>query len=226
MFNSVKILVVILAIAVLFVGSCENGRDVSDPAIGEEVDDDYEIEVLALDEGYLKNEIETRYSYPVFGSVIAEKGYRMNIRDAAYFKVRDKNNGKTSNMTMIPCTKPGHDSSVAMVYYIESDGEYIVTAAEYFKEEEYRISHPLDDEVYEKMMCGESDEKHLIQLTAQNLSAKTYWRCVAKYSVATCIGCAVKCYLSGPGWTVCTSTCCSIGTIVSMISCLFTVYGM
>lgn len=226
MFSSVKTLAVILAIAALFVGSCQNGEDVSDPAIGEEVDDDYEIEVVALDEGYLKDEIETRYSYPVFGSVIVEKGYRVNIRDAAFFKVHDKNNGKISNITMIPCTNSGHDNSVAMIYYIESGGEYIVTAAEYFKEEDFGISHPLDTEAYEKMMCGEPDESRMIQLAAQNVSAQTYWGCVTKYSVATCIGCMVKCYLSGPGWTVCTTTCCSIGTIVSMISCLFTVYGM
>lgn len=225
MFSSLKTLIFVLAILAFLLGSCGENEDISDPADGGEIEDDLEIEIVPIDETDVENEIETRFSYPVYAAVIEEKGYRVMMRDAACYKVRDKESGRITNLTMIPCRHPETDDSAAMIYYYEREGEYLVTAAEYFKDEGYEISHPLDMEALENSARYGLDEKQAIRLVAEGSNAQAYWQCFTKSSAATCIGCAVRCYLTGPGWANCTTTCCVAGLVVAAISCLFTVYG-
>ncbi len=225
MFRSVKTLIFLLAIMALLLGSCGESKDISDPADGGELEDEMEIEIVPVDETDMEDEIESTISYPVFASVIEEKGYRVMMREAACYRTRDRENGRISNLTMIPCRHPESDESVAMIQYYESEGECLVTAAEYFKDEGYEISHPLDMEALENATRLGLDEKQVMRLTAGSSNAQAYWQCFTKSAAATCIGCAVRCYLAGPGWANCTTTCCVAGLVVAIFSCLFTVYG-
>jgi len=225
MFRSVKTLIFVLAIMAFLLGSCGENEDISDPADGGELEDDLEIEIVPVDETGVEDEIETRFSYPIYASVIEEKGYRVMMREAACYRARDKESGRISNLTMIPCRHPESDESAAMIYYYESEGEYLVTAAEYFKDEGYEISHPLDMEALENSTRYGLDEKQAMRLVAEGSNAQAYWSCFTKSSATTCIGCAVRCYFAGPGWASCTTTCCVVGLIVAAFSCLFAVYG-
>ncbi len=224
MFRSVKTLIFVLAIMAFLLGSCGENEDISDPTEGGELEDDLEIEIVPVDETDVEDEIETRVSYPIFASVIEEKGYRVMMREAACYKAYDKGNDRISNLTMIPCRRPESDESAAMIYYYESEGEYLVTAAEYFKDEGYEISHPLDMEALENSTRYGLDGNQAMRMTAEGSNAQAYWQCVTKGSVSTCIGCSIRCYLAGPGWAHCTTTCCATGLVVAIFSCLFTIY--
>lgn len=187
--------------------------------------DGYSVTVEVRSETYISERIESRIAYPIFSHVIIEKGYRVFPSEAGNFRVTDHESGAVSDVTMIPCRIPDDDSRVAMIYYIESGDEYLVSCAEYFKDEGYEVSHPIDDEVEALMREKNIHYPGKIPMDGDETTSSKYWKCVGKRFAAGCLGCALSCYLSGPGWGACVSGCCSAVVVIAMVSCAFTVYG-
>ena len=205
--------------------SCgENTTSIETEPPGAEIDG-YTVTVEERGETYLSDRIESRVSYPFFSHVIIEKGYRVFPSEAGSFRVIDDASGEFSDVTMIPCRLPDDDSRVAMIYYVENGDDYLVSSAEYFKDEGYEISHPIDDEVEALMRANDIPYPWKMPMDRDESTSSKYWKCVGKYSAAGCLGCALRCYLTGPGWAACVTACCSSVVVVALAACAFTVYG-
>ena len=187
--------------------------------------DGYTVTVEERSEAYLFDRIESKVSYPFFSHVIIEKGYRVFPSDAASFRVTDHESGEVSDVTMIPCRLPDDDSSVVMIYYVENGDEYLVSSAEYFEDENYDISHPIDDEVEALMRASGILYPGKMPMDGDESTSAKYWKCVGKQSLSGCLGCALRCYLLGPGAAACIAGCCAASVVVAMAACAFMVYG-
>lgn len=217
-----KVLILsILLTALIPALSCEGPEKMESPSPSPE--EELVVEHLGAPAPEARSAMEATRSYPVFSSVVLEKGYRVRAGDAECFGGKDPVTGEVVFLTMIPCTVPGDDSRVAFIQYFESGEGCFVNAAEYFEWEEYSIPHPLDEEVFARMTDRSGLDKGSKTLLRSE-SSKRYWGCVTKRFTAGCAGCATACLFSGPGWGACTAKCCAGSAVVALISCAFTVY--
>ncbi|MBN2070371.1 MAG: hypothetical protein JW814_02850 [Candidatus Krumholzibacteriota bacterium] len=216
----------LIALTLVFISCSEDRESGNFISPGGNEENLYEVTIDNPDVEERLVKIESAESYPLFSYVVIEKGYRINFDHAAHFKAYDIATGDIIFSTMIPCTIPGDNSRIAMIYYIAGEEGYMVTSAEYFANEDFAIAHPLENAAIQHLNTnwsgGKEDAKNL---TIQLENTSTYWKCVAKRFSAGCLGCMVKCAFSGPGWGACTLSCCGGVAIVSMISCAFTVFG-
>jgi hypothetical protein len=224
--KAAKIVFTTFTIACLMIiYSCgENTTSIETEPPGAEADD-YSVRVEERGEEYLSERIENRVAYPLFSQVILEKGYRVFPSEASSFSVTDNESGVVSDVTMIPCRIPDDDSRIAMIYYVENEDEYLVSSAEYFEVEGFEISHPIDEEVEALMRENGIVYPWKMPMDGDESVSAKYWKCVGNHSVAGCLGCALRCYLTGPGFGTCVSICCSAAVVVSLTACAFTVYG-
>lgn len=221
-----KFVLQVTIIAIMFsLVSCGDARNVLDSEQHEDQVDSYIIDLETVSSENIEHHVISVESYPLFSKVILERGYEVYPRESCRFRVLDTERGILTKVTMVPCLIPESDESVAFIYYIESDGQFIVTSAEYLKEEGYDIPHTLDADVYERMIESGAKQICNMELVDWNETTKTYWKCVAKRFSAGCLGCAASCFLSGPGWGACTGSCCAGAAIVAVVSCAFTVFG-
>lgn len=211
------------ALILLVLGSCGEGSKTLSP--GDNEGERYLIEIEDIGTDYIDQNVRRAESYPFFSQAILERGYRVLPGEAAHFRVIDGSTGELSRVTIIPCALPDDNSRLAMIYYLERNGEYRVTSAEYFESEDYDIAHPLDDAALSLMAVSPQWQGEKVMLVQMSANAKEYWKCVAKRFAAGCLGCALKCYLTGPGWGPCTSACCAGVTVVALISCWFEIAG-
>jgi len=215
----------LLSLILVSVVSCEKSLEPSG-SVGTETPLEDRLEV-SYDEKQTADEVASFRNTPycsIFDRLLEDKGYHVWPDDATHYRAFDPATGKIGHMTLIPCSVPGDDSRIVMIKYFRGEDVYAVTAAEYFKDEDYGITHPIDERVGISMLYDDSDLELKHDLLERSDLAEGYWSCVATKFIAGCSGCATVCYVTGPAWGACTAKCCAGAAVVALVACAATVY--
>jgi len=216
-----KNLIIGLLITLIFIISCYQ----QDPVSVVKAERQTEDERFVLLNGSLEGEkdidslldVET---YPIYSSAINNKGYFIDLSEAATYKGKDWDTGSIGNFTLIPCLPVDENDRFARIVYARVNGKYMVTAAEFYESENFAVPHSLDYESVNYHAANSELDVDSYSRSILNIEQRiNFWKCWGIGSLAGAAGCAYKCALTGPGFWQCMLICGGARVIISGVAC-------